>query len=117
MLNLLVDIRYLIPKATIWILLFLGAVTDTIRHRHVKRRGHQLQRGVLLVLGVFILQDILLLSFAAQKNAEGATAQGIYLAYILFANLADSSFLVSACRLSSAAIISKFTYVLAGSGN
>jgi hypothetical protein len=95
MLNLLLDIHYLIPRVIIWVLLFAAAVTDTIRHRHVKRRGHQLQRGVLFVICAFIVQDILLMAYAAQKSAADPHTQRIYLAYIFFTDFADSSFIVS----------------------
>lgn len=96
MLNLLLDIHYLIPRLIIWALLFGLAVTDAIRHRHVKRRGHQLQKGVLLVIGAFIVQDVLLLAYSAQPKADGLAARQIYLAYIFFTDFADSSFHVSA---------------------
>lgn len=101
MLNLLLDIKYLIPRVIIWVVLFAAALTDTIRHRHVKRRGHQLQRGVLFVICAFIVQDILLLAYAAQKSAEDAHTQRIYLAYIFFTDFADSSFIVSVRYASS----------------
>ena len=94
MLNLLLDQKYLVPRVVFWIVLFLAALTDTIRHRHVKRRGHQLQRGVLFVIGAFIIQDVLLLAYAAQKKAEEPAAQHIYMAYIFFTDFADSSFIV-----------------------
>ena len=96
MLNLLLDIHYLIPRLIIWALLFGLALTDAIRHRHVKRRGHQLQKGVLLVIGAFIVQDVLLLAYSAQPKADGLAARQIYLAYIFFTDFADSSFHVSA---------------------
>jgi hypothetical protein len=95
MLNLLLDIKYLIPRVIIWTGLAVATLADTIRHRHVKRRGHQLQRGVLFVIGAFIVQDVLLLAYAAQKRAEDSTAQNIYLAYIFFTDFADASFIVS----------------------
>lgn len=93
MLNLLLDQKYLIPRVVFWIVLFAAALTDTIRHRHVKRRGHQLQRGVLFVIGAFIIQDVLLLAYAAQKKGEEPAAQHIYMAYIFFTDCADSSFI------------------------
>ena len=74
-LNLFLSVPYLAVRVVVWLLLFLVALTDTIRHRHVKRRGHQLQRGVLFVIGAFIVQDILLLAYAAQNTAESPTAQ------------------------------------------
>ena len=95
MLNLLLDIHYLIPRLIIWALLFGLALTDTIRHRHVKRRGHQLQRGVLLVIGAFIVQDVLLLAYSAQSSSDDSAARHIYLAYIFFTDFADSAFHVS----------------------
>ena len=88
MLNLLLDIHYLIPRLIIWALLFGLALTDAIRHRHVKRRGHQLQRGVLLVIG----QDVLLLAYSAQSSSDDSAARHIYLAYIFFTDFADSAF-------------------------
>lgn len=118
MLNLLLDIKYLIPRVILWIALFVAALSDTIRHRNVKRRGHQLQRGVLFVIGAFIVQDILLLAYAAQKRAEDPAAQRIYLAYIFFTDFADSSFIVSAicttgvAQLDSPSWISCSTCVL-----
>ena len=95
MLNLLLDIHYLIPRLIIWTLLFGLALTDAIRHRHVKRRGHQLQKGVLLVIGAFIVQDVLLLTYSAQSRADEPAARSIYLAYIFFTDFADSAFHVS----------------------
>ena len=95
MLNLLLDIHYLIPRLIIWALLFGLALTDAVRHRHVKRRGHQLQRGVLLVIGAFIVQDVLLLAYSAQSSTDSTPARNIYLAYIFFTDFADSSFHVS----------------------
>ena len=95
MLNLLLDIHYLIPRLIIWTLLFGLALTDAIRHRHVKRRGHQLQKGVLLVIGAFIVQDVLLLTYSAQSGADEPAARSIYLAYIFFTDFADSAFHVS----------------------
>ena len=76
-------------------LLFLVALADTIRHRHVKRRGHQLQRGVLFVIGAFIVQDVLLLAYASQSSAEDSVAQHLYLAWIFFTDFADCAFIVS----------------------
>ena len=96
MLNLLLDIHYLVPRLIIWTLLFGLALTDAIRHRHVKRRGHQLQKGVLLVIGAFIVQDVLLLTYSAQSRADKPAARSIYLAYIFFTDFADSAFHVSA---------------------
>ena len=94
MLQLLLDLHYLIPRVLFWTLLFVAALVDTIRHRHVKRRGHQLQRGVLFVIGAIILQDFLLLAYAAQKGENDAAAPSVYLAYIFFTNFSDSSFIV-----------------------
>ena len=94
-LSLFLDVKYLVPRVAVWLLLFLVALTDTIRHRHVKRRGHQLQRGVLFVIGAFIVQDLLLLAYALQSSAEDSVAQHIYLAWIFFTDLADCAFIVS----------------------
>ena len=99
MLNLLLDIHYLIPRLIIWTLLFGLALTDAVRHRHVRRRGHQLQRGVLLVIGAFIVQDVLLLTYSAQSSTDSTAARNIYLAYIFFTDFADSSFHVSPAHL------------------
>ena len=108
MLNLLLDIHYLIPRLIIWAVLFGLALTDAVRHRHVKRRGHQLQKGVLLVIGAFIVQDVLLLAYSAQSSSGSSAARNIYLAYIFFTDFADSSFHVSSSAILMRLMLSSF---------
>ena len=45
------DLRYVVPRFVLYLALFIGAATDAIIHRHVKRRGYQLQRFVTITVG------------------------------------------------------------------
>ena len=96
---------YLIPRLLIWIALFALVTTDGILHRHIKKRGWQLHRGICLVIGAFVVQDVLLLAYAVGANARLGTVGDICMTFIFFADLADSLFIVRAaygllCQLS-----------------
>ena len=129
----LLDLRYLIPRVLLWAALFAVALTDGIKHRFVKRRGYQLQRGILASVGLYVVQanllhhqrpvycallpvgpsralrdrleahplaaqrrlyvvqDVLLLSYSVYSS--DGVADGLYKAYIVLTDLADSVFI------------------------
>jgi hypothetical protein len=55
-------------RVVLWILLFLVAIFDTIRHRHIKRKGYQLQRGIVVSLFAYVVQDVLLLTYSVLES-------------------------------------------------
>ena len=55
---------YMGCRVVAWILLFAVALFDAIRHRHIKRKGNQLQRGIVVSLFAYVVQDILLLTYS-----------------------------------------------------
>ena len=93
----IVDLPYLIPRVVLWILLFAVALFDSLRHRHVvKRRGSQLQRGLIAVVFAFVVQDLLLLSFAVLSDHKSPNAAPVCAALIFFTEVAESSMIVRA---------------------
>ena len=98
----IVTLHYLIPKVCAWLLLLAAALFDAIRHRHVKRRGWQLQRALVAVVLCYVVQDILLLSFVALYNKRGAAANPVCGTFIAFTTLADTALIVRPCRKAEA---------------
>ena len=97
-----------ICRVVLWILLFLAALFDTIRHRHIKRKGCQLQRGIVLSLFAYVVQDVLLLSYSVLDRDNSKDAPAVRRAYYVFSDLADSIFMVS----PSKCMILLFLFVL-----
>lgn len=89
------SLAYLIPRLLIWLALFGLATTDGILHRHIKKRGWQLHRGICLVIGAFVVQDVLLLTYSIGSRSGLGTIDGVCKAFIFFSDLADSLFIVS----------------------
>lgn len=88
------SLAYLIPRLLIWLALFGLATTDGILHRHIKKRGWQLHRGICLVIGAFVVQDVLLLTYSIGSRSGLGTIDGVCKAFIFFSDLADSLFIV-----------------------
>ena len=93
------SLAYLIPRFLVWLALFALATVDGVLHRHIKRRGWQLHRGICVVIGAFVLQDILLLSYSIGKRTGLSTIDNVCKSFIFFADLADSLFIVSSTLL------------------
>lgn len=93
------SLAYLIPRFLVWLALFALATVDGVLHRHIKRRGWQLHRGICVVIGAFVLQDILLLSYSIGKRTGLSTIDNVCKSFIFFADLADSLFIVSGTLL------------------
>lgn len=91
------SLEYLIPRLLVWLALFALATTDGVLHKHIKRRGWQLHRGICVVIGGFVLQDILLVTYSIGKRrgSTSAAIENVCKSYIFFADLADSLFIVS----------------------
>ncbi|MCJ1297925.1 hypothetical protein MMC08_000714 [Hypocenomyce scalaris] len=89
------SLAYLIPRLLIWLALFGLAITDGILHRHIKKRGWQLHRGICVVIGAFVVQDVLLLTYSIGARSNLGTVDGVCKAFIFFSDLADSLFIVS----------------------
>jgi len=70
------------------------ATADGVLHRHIKKRGWQLHRGFLLVIGAYVIQDILLLTYSVGARSNLGTIDDVCKAFIFFADLADSLFIV-----------------------
>ena len=77
-----------------WTLLFLAALFDAVRHRHIKRRGSQLPWGILAVLAASMVQEILLLTYSVLLNKHNPNADDVRKAYYVFDDLEDSMFMV-----------------------
>ncbi|KAL3148903.1 hypothetical protein ABBQ32_001771 [Trebouxia sp. C0010 RCD-2024] len=90
------SLEYLIPRLLVWLALFALATTDGVLHKHIKRRGWQLHRGICVVIGGFVLQDILLVTYSIGKRrgSTSAAIENVCKSYIFFADLADSLFIV-----------------------
>ena len=88
------SLAYLIPRLLIWLALFGLATADGVLHRHIKQRGWQLHRGILLVIGAYVIQDVLLLTYSIGARSNLGTVDDVCKAFIFFANLADSLFIV-----------------------
>ena len=88
------SLAYLIPRLLIWLALFGLAITDGILHRHIKKRGWQLHRGICVVIGAFVVQDVLLLTYSIGARSNLGTVDGVCKAFIFFSDLADSLFIV-----------------------
>ena len=84
-----------------WTLLFCVALIDTLRHRQVKRiRGYQLQRGIVITLFAYVVQDVLLLSYSIlSKGSNTKAADDVRKSYYVFSDLADSIFMVGLSSL------------------
>ena len=84
-----------------WTLLFCVALIDTLRHRQVKRiRGYQLQRGIVVTLFAYVVQDVLLLSYSIlSKGSNTRAADDVRKSYYVFSDLADSIFMVGLSSL------------------
>lgn len=82
---------YLLPRTALWILLFVAAVLDGLRHLSVNARARKLYIFVVAVLGLFAVQDVLLLVYSLTGGSERGTSV-IFSIYIFFTDLADSSF-------------------------
>lgn len=95
------SLEYLIPRLLVWLALFALATTDGVLHKHIKRRGWQLHRGICVVIGGFVLQDILLVTYSIGKRrgSTSAAIENVCKSYIFFADLADSLFIVSSLLL------------------
>ena len=93
----ILDLPYLIPRVCAWVILLGAALFDALRHRHIKRRGSQLQRGLIAVVFAYVVQDILLLSFAILNNRGSPKASPVCGSYIFFTDLADTMMIVSTC--------------------
>ena len=89
------SLAYLIPRLLVWLAMFALATTDGVLHRHIKRRGWQLHRGICVVIGAFVLQDILLLSYSIGAKTGLSSIDNVCKSFIFFADLADSLFIVS----------------------
>lgn len=98
------SLEYLIPRLLVWLALFALATTDGVLHKHIKRRGWQLHRGICLVIGAFVLQDILLVTYSIgkRKGSSSVAVENVCKSYIFFADLADSLFIVSILLLGHA---------------
>ena len=88
------SLAYLIPRLLVWLALFGLATADGVLHRHIKKRGWQLHRGILLVIGAYVIQDILLLTYSVGARSNLGTIDDVCKAFIFFADLADSLFIV-----------------------
>lgn len=93
----IVTFGYLIPKVIAWVALFSVALFDAVKHRRIKRRGWQLQRALVAVVGGYVVQDVLLLAFVAVNNRDGSEAPALCGTYIFFTDLADTTMIVSPC--------------------
>lgn len=89
------SLAYLIPRFLVWLALFILATTDGVLHRHIKRRGWQLHRGICLVIGAFVLQDTLLLVYSIGARTGLGSIDNVCKSFIFFSDLADSLFIVS----------------------
>lgn len=76
--------------------MWLVALFDAVRHRQTKRRGYQLQRGIVICLFAYVLQDVLLLSYSSlSRGSNSRKAEDVLIAFKVFRDLADSIFMVS----------------------
>ncbi|KAA6425595.1 MAG: hypothetical protein FRX49_04492 [Trebouxia sp. A1-2] len=88
------SLAYLIPRLLVWLALFGLATADGVLHRHIKKRGWQLHRGILLVIGAYVVQDVLLLTYSIGARSNLGTIDDVCKAFIFFADLADSLFIL-----------------------
>lgn len=77
------NLKYVGPRFALYLILFLAAATDSIIHRHVKRRGYQLQRFVTVTVGAWLSSDDVLSEGAlgsasfARTEPSGASINSI----------------------------------------
>ena len=88
------SLAYLIPRFLVWLALFGLATADGVLHRHIKKRGWQLHRGICVVIGAFVVQDTLLLVYSIGARNGLSTMDNVCKAFIFFADLGDSLFIV-----------------------
>lgn len=81
------SLAYLIPRVGLWLLLFILALIDGIKHRYENSRARKLYAAVVVVLGAVVLQDVLLLLSSLLK------ADAVFAVFIFFTDLADSLFM------------------------
>ena len=93
------SLAYLIPRLLVWLALFGLATADGVLHRHIKKRGWQLHRGILLVIGAYVVQDVLLLTYSIGARSDLGTVDDVCKAFIFFADLADSLLIVTLSRV------------------
>ena len=82
-------------RVILWSLLFVVALADAVRHRHIKRRGSQLPWGIVAVLGASMVQEILLLTYSVLLHSGKRSADDVRKAYYVFDDLEDSMFMVT----------------------
>lgn len=90
----MLNLSYLVPRVCGWTLLLAVALFDALKHRQVKRRGSQLQRGLIAVVFAYVVQDILLLAFAVLSDHRSPSATPVCGSYIFFTDLADTLMIV-----------------------
>ena len=100
----ILNLPYLIPRVFIWVLLFSVALFDALKHRQVKRRGSQLQRGLIAVVFAYVVQDVLLLTFSILNDQKSPKASPVCVSYIFFTDLADTLMIVSALSTAGLSI-------------
>lgn len=88
------DLPLLVPRVCAWVLLFGVALFDALKHRHVKRRGSQLHRGLVAVVFAYVVQELLLLSFAILYRQKAPKARAVCASWIFFIDLADTAMIV-----------------------
>lgn len=74
-------------RVVLWLLLWLVTLVDFLRHRHIRGRGWQLQRGLVILLSLVVAVEIWQLIFAATFSIP---VLGLY---VVFADISDSFFL------------------------
>ncbi|KAL4859343.1 hypothetical protein ACK3TF_000461 [Chlorella vulgaris] len=83
------NLAYVAPRAVLWVLLFVAALVDGIRHRAVRSRGFQLYWALVGCSALFVIQDVVLVILAAASHGQSVNRATLG-AYIFFADLAIS---------------------------
>ncbi|KAK9800811.1 hypothetical protein WJX73_009927 [Symbiochloris irregularis] len=92
-----------------WVALFSVALFDAVKHRRVKRRGWQLQRALVAVVGGYVVQDVLLLAFVAVNNRNGSGAPAVCGTYVFFTDFADTAMIALLLTIAAGFCITRDT--------
>ncbi len=87
------SVFYMLPRTILWMAVFIFALIDGIRHAYENARARKLYIGVVVVLGVMVVQDVLLTLYSFTTDASSST-NVLFKIYIFFTDAADSLFAV-----------------------
>mmetsp|Transcript_22196 Transcript_22196/g.61594 ORF Transcript_22196/g.61594 Transcript_22196/m.61594 type:complete len:454 (-) Transcript_22196:263-1624(-) len=90
------DVPAAAVRLSLWLVLWLLTQVDFLRHKHIRGRGWQLQRGLTGLLTLEVLKQLLQLIFSLVKPPN----TGLLGSYVVLADLADAWWLALLLHIS-----------------